>query len=484
MENAPLLSDEPHQSPPKPRSSFEMYKNFRTLGVMCVLIFLIETCVILQTAPQTQILEDAICDKYYVGKDSLQPTARLNKCKAGDVQRELAFIKGWQYSLDQVPGFVMALPYAALSTKWGHRSILSLSLFGYLVSTLWIQFVCWRADIFPLRLTWLSSLAQFAGGGGMVFYAIIFSLASDIATEGQRTNLFIILSSLTYLAEIFITPISIALMHWNPWISLIASDVIVVILIGLAFALPVSQKIYKLIDSIDSEQDSGHDSDESLPIVKPPSFTTYLKRCVKAVQLIIKNRMVAAIFLTLLMAACQRATNDLILIYASDKFNLTIADASFLAQLRGAMSLLLSLIILPTISHMIERSSSLDPQERDLLLSRFSTLLIAIGFMVFGVASKLALATFGVVITALGSGINGLCKSIIVSLFDTNTTATILSAVAMQQTIGAMIAGPLFSYLYGVGLGLGTAWIGIPFVVLGALFLLCCLFLFSSRIEY
>jgi len=473
-EQTPLLTD--HHQPSTKLQLSEMSRRFHTLLAMCILIFFVEACVILQTAPQTQILEDAICDKYYSEKDPLQSTTRLSRCKVEPVQEELSLIKGWQYSLDQLPGFIMALPYGALSEKWGRRSILILSLLGYLASVLWIQFVCWKSDFFPLRLTWLSSLAQFVGGGGVVFYAIIFTIASDVATEGQRTNLFMVLGSLTYLAEISATPTSVALMHWNPWIPLLAADVIVATLMAVAFALPEPHRAYRRLES-------DADGDGVLPTVQLPSIAAYLQRGWKAAQLIIRNRTAAAIFLTLLMAACQRATNDLILIYASDKFNLTIAEASFLAQLRGAMSLLLSLLILPATAHLVTGYFFLNPQERDLLLSRFSTFLIAIGFIVLGVASKPAFATIGVGIAALGSGINGLCKSIVVSLFDTGTTAIILSAVAMQQTIGAMISGPLFSYLYGIGLGLGKTWIGMPFVVLGVLFLLCCLGLLSGRAE-
>ncbi|KAI9764942.1 MAG: hypothetical protein M1840_007967 [Geoglossum simile] len=453
-----------------------MLRRFFSPLVMCILVFLVEACVVLLTAPQTQILEDAICDKYFSGKHALQSTTQLSRCKTEPVQRELSLIKGWQYSLDQLPGFITALLYAALAEKWGRRYIVTLSLLGFLASILWIQFVCWKANFFPLRLIWLSSLAQFVGGGGEVFYSMIFTMASDVVAEEQRTSLFMVLGSLTYLAEISATPTAVALMHWNPWIPLIVADAIMAILVAITFALPEPHKGYRRL-----EPDA--DGDDIPPTVRLPILTAYTQRGWEAAQLIFRNKIATAVFLTLLVTACQRATNDLILIYASNKFDWTIAEASFLAQLRGAMSLLLSLLVLRTAVHLTAGYFSSSPLARDVLLSRCSTFFVAIGYIVLGTAPKPAFAMIGVGTAALGSGINGLCKSIAVSLFDTGTTAIILSAVAMQQTIGAMIAGPLFSSLYGIGLGLGKAWIGMPFVVLGVLFLLCCLGLFSGRVQ-
>jgi len=347
-----------------------------------------------------------------------------------------------------------------------------LALLGFLGSMLWIQLVCWKATIFPVRLTWLSSLAQFVGGGGEIFYSMIFTMASDVTTEEQRTSLFIVLGSFTYLAELLATPVAVTLMHRNPWYPLLLADVIMVTLIAVTFALPESNRAYRRLEPI-SDNDEGS---ENVPL---PIITTYLHRGWEAAQLIFSTGTSAAIFFTLLVTACQRATNDFILIYASKKFDWAIADATSLIQLRGAISLLLLLLILPAAAHIITKYFSFSAQNRDVLLSRGSTLLLATGYIVFGIASQPAFAMLGVGTAALGSGINGLCKSIAVSLFDSGSTAMTLSAVAMQQTIGSMITGPLFSALYSIGLDLGKDWIGLPFVFLGVSFLFCCLGLFS-----
>jgi hypothetical protein len=249
-----------------------------------------------------------------------------------------------------------------------------------------------------------------------------------------------------------------------------------VTLITLAFAIPEPQITYQRLNS-------DADGEDVSPSVELPALLADAPRGWVVARLIFGNKTAVAVFLTLLMASAQRSTSDLLLICVSKKFGWTIAQASFLAQLRGTMSLLLSLLILPIAAHLVMKYFLPSPLETDVWLARCSTFLIAVGFIVLGTAPKPAFAIMGVGTVALGSGISGLCKSIAVSLFGASTTAIVLSAVAMQQTVGAIIAGPLFSSLYAIGLGLGRTWIGLPFVVLGALFLICCVGLFLGPIA-
>jgi hypothetical protein len=145
--------------------------SFHRLLLMGLLVFFVEVSVVLLSAPQTQVLEDAICAKHLErAQQSASPNsvATLRKtCKDEAVQRELSLIKGWQNSFDMVPGFLTALPYASLADRIGRRPVATLSLLGFLTSILWIQFVCWDARVLPLRLTWASSLGLAIGGGGV-----------------------------------------------------------------------------------------------------------------------------------------------------------------------------------------------------------------------------------------------------------------------------------------------------------------------------
>jgi len=306
---------------------------------------------------------------------------------------------------------------------------------------------------------------------------MIYTMASDAVTEERRTTVFVVLGSLTYVAEITATPIAVGLMRLDPWVSLLTADAIMVALIALAFAIPEQQEAYQRLNS-----DADAAREDVSPSVEPPALLAPAPTNRVAAWLIFENKTATAVFLTLSMASAQRSTNELLLIYASKKFDWTIAQASFLAQVRGTMSLLLSLLILPIAAHLVMKYFLSTPLETDIRLARCSTFIIAVGFIVLGTAPKPVFAVVGAGTVALGSGVNGLCKSIAVSLFGASTTVTVLSAIAMQQTAGAIIAGPLFASLYAIGLGLDRTWLGLPFVVLGALFLICCMGLFLGPI--
>ena len=40
----------------------------------------------------------------------------------------------------------------------------------------------------------------------------------------------------------------------------------------------------------------------------------------------------------------------------------------------------------------------------------------------------------------------------------------LMSTIAMAESIGAMVAGPLLNELFQLGIGVGGAWLGLPFL--------------------
>lgn len=40
-------------------------------------------------------------------------------------------------------------------------------------------------DVFALRLTWLTTLLTFIGGGPTVFFALVYAIANDVISRGQ-----------------------------------------------------------------------------------------------------------------------------------------------------------------------------------------------------------------------------------------------------------------------------------------------------------
>lgn len=80
------------------RKSYPYINPKRALIQLCFLIALLDFSGYLILAPQTNIFENIICDKYYMGREGERD------CKAVAVQSELAFIRGWKDAFAQLPG--------------------------------------------------------------------------------------------------------------------------------------------------------------------------------------------------------------------------------------------------------------------------------------------------------------------------------------------------------------------------------------------
>lgn len=57
------------------------------------------------------------------------------------------------------------------------------------------------------------------------------------------------------------------------------------------------------------------------------------------------------------------------------------------------------------------------------------------------------------------------------------------AVIAIMDGIGSLVAGPLFSLMFRWGLKLGGSWLGLPFLLTTALFLLITAALFTVRLQ-
>lgn len=182
----------------------------KSLGIVttCILlIILLELGAYLATIPLNQVLEEIICRNL---EPHLPPDTDDPRCKDKAVQAELSIVRGWQSTLDFIPGLLTAVPYGFLADRRGRELVLSLSLLGITLSSAFYIFVCTYPtlpqkrkpqhlearlanrskgalpDLLHHRLTWLSAIFTIIGGGPAVFNAMVFTIASDVVEASQR----------------------------------------------------------------------------------------------------------------------------------------------------------------------------------------------------------------------------------------------------------------------------------------------------------
>lgn len=100
-----------------------------------------------------------------------------------------------------------------------------------------------------------------------------------------------------------------------------------------------------------------------------------------------------------------------------------------------------------------------------------------------GLAPVPALLICGLVILSLGSAFMITARSLVTALVAPDHVGTLYSAIGLSQAIGQFIAGPLFAYLFRLGMHLGDAWMGMPFLQAAVFFAVATVAVWRVRIQ-
>lgn len=75
-------------------------------------------------------------------------------------------------------------------------------------------------------------------------------------------------------------------------------------------------------------------------------------------------------------------------------------------------------------------------------------------------------------------------RSLATELVPTHEISTMYSAITMLRAIGGSVSGPIYAWLYTVGLRQNSElWLGLPYLVAGALFLVALGLLVSLTVK-
>ena len=162
---------------------------------------------------------------------------------------------------------------------------------------------------------------------------------------------------------------------------------------------------------------------------------------------------------------------------------LTTAQASLLISLRGIFQLVNYLVLMPALSFIAARYLNLHGKHRDYRLSQGSGILSIIGFAAMGLAPAPVLLICGLVILSLGSAFTITARSLVTSLVPPDHVGTLYSAIGISQAVGMFVAGPLFAYLFKLGMHLGNAWMGMPFLQAALFYLVATVAVWRVRIS-
>jgi hypothetical protein len=317
----------------------------------------------------------------------------------------------------------------------------------------------------PLQLTWFSSVFLVIGGGPIVAIAIGLTMVSDIAPPEKRTTIFLYLTACTLVAEMVAPIMAARLMENGEWLPLLLALAIQIVGTTIALFLPETLHLRDLPEPMDADSDSQ--SIELQPKGSDFSLKSQLRNFQSAVHFLRSDFTLAMVVFTFLANRLGRQALTLLVRYASKRYSWEIKQAAYLLSLRAATNLVAVTVFIPLTNFLLLRKFRLPAHWADLYIARGSLALTAIALFVMGIAAHPSLLVIGLLIYNMGTGFAAAMRSVAVHVVGGQSSLDVgklMSTIAMAESIGAMVAGPLLNTTFQWGIGLGDVWLGLPFL--------------------
>ncbi|KAL6859686.1 major facilitator superfamily domain-containing protein [Trichoderma novae-zelandiae] len=448
------------------------------LPLLVVNLFVINLGLSISDYPSMKLWQDIIC-KHHLGLTSGELLPE-RECHDRAVQRELNVVDIGSSVSATLGSALVALPLGMLSDKLGRVPILALSIVSLFLSEAYTLLICWRWRQVPLRAIWGSGAIMLLGGGRGVAEAMVFTSISDVIPESKRATCFQWVVAAVLSSELFgplianhLTEISI----WHPLLlelGLIAAGGLVLLLF-MPETLParnspilVGEDTPIISSSIDTNNNNNKTTN-TIDNTTTTDTTETTETPIKSSQSATKATLAAlfrhpAINLlpgSILAMPAVTSQYGIVMRIMPIQFDWPLSRASLLFSLNAAVTLLTLLLVLPATSHFLRRNNtSSSPLQRDRILARASVVLFVLGSLFLMIGGKVSLVILGVAVSALGSGVPTLCRTLLIALVGEHRTGSVFGVIAAGEVLGMLacelIVGPLFD------IGLRT-WLGLPF---------------------
>ena len=284
---------------------------------------------------------------------------------------------------------------------------------------------------------------------------------------------------------------------WTPLLLVLVFDLLgFAILLALPETLPHTMPIDIAANPLLADESSDDESEDRTPLEdddSSPKKPTAIDRFKKSFRFITRDTAVIALVITFLISKVGRQSINILLQYVSKRYHWTLSKVSFkpgmlmkhqstytaqkttlLLSLRAGVNIILFLFVLPLLSAYAFANAT--TSFKDLFISRISIVLMVLGSLALSVSSTAALMIIGLIIYTMGTGFVPVVRSLITSRVEahhaskTSDIGRLYAVIAVMEGIGSLVAGPGMAFAFRVGMKMGEAWLGLPFLVATVLF--------------
>ncbi|KAH9214752.1 major facilitator superfamily domain-containing protein [Leptodontidium sp. 2 PMI_412] len=415
----------------------------------------------LTVVPQTRLLEDILCHRFYGDIKGLSDIDE-SMCKIDSIQSELAYINGLTTAVEAVVGLTFAFPFGILADKIGRKPVYMISMVGtvlYLTSTMAILRF-WR--IIPIHLIIFCSIFQVIGGGTQVLLAVLYSIAADVESSENRASAFFLMALASFIGNLLGPLVSSALMEVaSPWVPLLSAIALVPIGVSTFIFIPETLQVK---DSDDDDNDSIQDSPSAMSSIKSQARHT-LTQLLESFTMLKSPSLAIVLLSFVVQMSLFFGKSTFFIQYFSKRFGWTLAKTGYLLSYRGIISVAVLLLILPGVSKLLLSPSlpfRFSAAKKDLVLAQCSALLMIFGYFFIG-GPTVPVVFFGIIVATLGDGLAPLSRSLLTAYIDPQHTSRMYTLVGIVEALGSMYAGPALAGFFTVGMRWKGLWLGLPY---------------------
>ncbi|CAG9988309.1 unnamed protein product [Clonostachys byssicola] len=451
------------------------------MWILYIAIFIGGGAIQFQVIPMARIYEDAICRAHYERAQVSGPIDE-SQCKVDAIQSELAFIFAIQEALTAFVSCFVAIPWGIVADKYGRKPVTCLCFLGDALAAAIVIIVAWLNPLVPIRAVWASSLVILIGGGDAVVAATISGIVTDIIPEAQRSDLRGVVFMRVYMCGMVgglsAPALASALMPVaGPWVLMLVALFSILFVTTLCLFMP--ETLVKKKEDQASETSAGFGASLMKSLAA-------LKGSLSVFKSVPVTLLFATTFFSTPLLTC---TLQFLTVFASKRYHIRLDETGYIQTVYGVAQAIAGVALLPLISEFITKSwlpawlRISNERRRDLVLLRWSYGVSIIGTLILGFAPKLGTFILGLLVMALGSGANGLIKSLLSLYVDPELSSQLYTITGILEVCGSLYAQPLLAALFTIGMRLGGGYIGLPYFGVTALSVLLCVIVMFVRLP-
>ncbi|KAL7957636.1 putative MFS transporter [Trichoderma compactum] len=385
--------------------------------------------------PMNHIQEDILCHKSNTNDTNVFDNSACE-------HDQLSLLRSWTAAFEIIMSFLTAAPYGMAADIYGRKRILQLSIAGIILAQAFYAVICSFPETFPIRLTGLKGLWALIGGGSTVHSAMMFTIASDISLDTQRSTTFFYLTGATILSQLVSYPVLLALIYAGSWISIYAGFGCLAASFLITLSLPETR--------IPDLRSGGLMMTSETRILSSYNFrlTQFLTSMAGLTRRVFAENKKLGMLIVFCVFTTTGSNLPLIITQQSSQRRLDSADLPILVSITFSsfLKIILLTMVLPLTSRFLIEKLRFSPLRKDTSISRASIVALVAGSL--GIAiTKQAQPTImiaAIYIYALGCGYNPAMYSLLGLLSGGHHIGILYATIGAMQSIGTFIAGLMF----------------------------------------